>query len=338
MRLQPAEFKILQHLRANHVFKTERSDIHLMLSGGKDSVSLLEILSSIVNLPREWSRLNVHLQLHHFNHKRRGIESDLDEELCIDIAKKLGHPIHLHEWSEDLERQLDCGANFQNIARTWRYNTVRSQAQKLSHGRDWVIATAHHRRDHAESVLMNLARGCGPDGLLGMVPWNPLTRLLRPFLWLDADTSDHAIENKKLPHREDSSNLSINYARNKIRHTVIPGLIDINSKFIEHVWMLSSDLQLSTEQKKSLADTEDFRFHATISTALVQNASTLHQFITKATLGSDVRLTREKLNNAILHMRKAIAKSSSGQRYNFALSEQFELVITAEITEIRPIS
>jgi tRNA(Ile)-lysidine synthetase-like protein len=334
MRLRGAEFKILQHLRNNRVFAQSKGDVHLMLSGGKDSVALLELLTKLTHLDSSWSKLTVRLFLHHFNHKRRGSAADLDEELCIDLARQTGNPIQIYYWPERLEKELSDGKNFHELAREWRYTSVIEFAQMHSPEGSWVIATAHHRRDHAESVLLNLARGCSAGGLLGIEPWNHRTRYLRPFLWLDHELTDAYISGKLLPHREDSSNQSLHYARNKIRHNVIPSMLEVNSQFIEHLWLLSGDIQtrfLSTQD----SEVAQIQNSSAIQADNITSLDELKGFITKATRGKNISLTRAKLANALIHVRKARAHPSAELRYNFALSEQFEIIITSELIEIK---
>lgn len=334
MRLREAEFKILQHLRNYQVFPRNKGDVHLLISGGKDSVALLELLTKLTHLDSSWSKLTVRLFLHHFNHKRRGSAADLDEELCIDLARQTGNPIQTYSWPEKLENELNRGANFHELAREWRYTTVKNFAKVHSPEGNWLIATAHHRRDHAESVLLNMARGCSAGGLVGIEPWNETTRLLRPFLWLESDQTDNYIFEKILPHREDSSNQSLHYARNKIRHKVIPSMLEVNSQFIEHLWLLSSDIQtrfLSTQDSR----VTQVKNSSTIQTDSITSLHELHGFIAKVTQGKSHFVTRAKLSNAMVHVRKARANPNAALRYNFALSEQFEIIITSETIEIK---
>lgn len=334
MRLREAEFKILQHLRNNQVFACSKGDVHLMLSGGKDSVALLELLTKLTHLEPAWSKLNIRLFLHHFNHKRRGSDAELDEELCIDLARHTGNPIQTYSWPERLEKELSGGKNFHELAREWRYSTVRDFAHMHSPKGSWVIATAHHRRDHAESVLLNLARGCSAGGLLGIEPWSDKTRLLRPFLWLDHELTDAYITGKMLPHREDSSNQKLDYARNRVRHNVIPSMIEVNARFIEHLWMLSGDVRAQQILNEQTRATQNKDISA-IEADKITNLDELKGFITKATEGKKLSLSRAKLDNALTHVRKARAHPTAELRYNFALSEQFEIIITSELIEIK---
>ena len=301
MRLRGAEFKVLQRLRDTPVFPSGHGTIHLMLSGGKDSIALLELLHNIISSPSQWSRLNVELFIHHFNHKRRGLESDIDAEHCIDVAKKLGYPIETHLWQEDLELKVKEGENFHALARSWRYETVEKFAATYSErtgNQFWVIATAHHRRDHAETMLHNLTRGCGMNGLQGLKAWNSRSRLLRPLLWLSTDHLDEYISNKLLGHREDSSNKTLEYTRNRLRHIVLAELENLNPKVIEHLWALSEDLLKNAEKERcpepinKSSELNEAQTTWLIDAQEIVEVADLHAFISGAAQGMPLQLTR----------------------------------------------
>lgn len=343
MRLKNAEFKILQCLRDSHVFPNLKGTIHLLISGGKDSVALLEVLHQIQRLPHAWSGVDLQLYLHHFNHKQRGMESDDDAILCIEHAKRLGYPISIYCWNKELDDRLEQGENFQSLARSWRYDTVRNFAEELARGNgdsNWVIATAHHRRDQAETFLQNLARGCGISGLQGLSVWNPSTRLFRPLLCLSITEVERYIESKTLPHRHDSSNDEIDYTRNKIRMHVLRNLEEINPKITEHIWTLSQEIReescsskISDQQKRDGAGAE---CHPTtrMETASIDSLGALHAFIISATRSAPVPLTRQKLANILSHIHKLTKRATPGSTYIFALSPKYALKIDNKQLEI----
>lgn len=344
MRLKGAEFKVLQHLRDTPVFPSGHGTIHLMLSGGKDSIALLELLHNIIASPSQWSRLNVELFIHHFNHKRRGQESDSDAEHCVDVAKKLGYPIETHLWQEYLELKVNDGENFHALARSWRYETVEKFAATYSErtgNQSWVIATAHHRRDHAETMLHNLTRGCGINGLQGLKAWNNRSRLLRPLLWLSTDHLDEYISKKSLGHREDSSNKTLEYTRNRLRHIVLAEMENLNPKVVEHLWALSEDLlknaakELSPEPTNKSSTHTEAQARRWIDAHEIVEVADLHAFISGATQGMPLQLTREKLANILSHVRKMTANQNQREGYIFALSGHLSLSVTSKRLEIK---
>jgi tRNA(Ile)-lysidine synthetase-like protein len=316
-----------------------------MLSGGKDSVALLEILHHIERLPTPWSGLQLNLTLHHFNHRRRGVESDEDEALCTDLARKLGYPIVIHRWSATLEDKLSGGFNFQAVARDWRYQSVCKFAERSvhkGHQSRWVVVTAHHRRDHAETLLHNIVRGCGTDGLRSMLPWNAEKQLLRPLLWLQSDQLDDYITKKSLPHREDSSNQQLDYTRNRLRNVVITELEKINPQAIEHIWNLSQDLPTVTPAP--LTDTSKTNpipaqistsASASVSLDKLEGIAEVRSFLLSAAPELASQLTRDKLTNILAHVRKLTANPSHSHGYKIALSERCFVTINSKQLEIK---
>lgn len=339
MRLQQPEFKILQQLRTIPEFKAGRCVVHLMLSGGKDSVALLQVLHKLQTLPSSWSGISFTLVLHHFNHRKRGSASNDDELLCFDLARSTGQPLQVWRWNEELQNKIEQGANFQALARDWRYSSVRQFAQQSSSHLEqhWLIATAHHRRDHAETVILNLTRGCGISGMAGLSPWCADQRILRPFLWLSADDCDHYIQTKNLPHRDDESNNELDYTRNRVRHCVVPELEKINTKAIEHLWQLSLDV--SREQKPLISinhfnvDRQTNKASTTIDS--IQSEQDLRLFLAENLPPSELNLSRKALFNVYNHLKKCQRFPQEPRQYHFAVSERFTLRLTNKHLEIK---
>ncbi len=339
MRLLRAEFEILQQLRSIPEFTNRPMHIHLLLSGGKDSVALFQLLQRLQSCPSDWSGIRISLTAHHFNHKRRGAESEGDEQHCSDICRRAGVPLKIWRWTDELNQNLSAGENFHALARDWRYKTVSdfAAAEFENHGNDsdWCIATAHHRRDHAETLLHNMLRGCGKSGLKGLAPWTNQTRKLRPLLWLPSALCDDYIGHKNLPHREDSSNAELDYTRNRLRHVVLKELESLNPKTIEHLWNLSADLtsDATTEQAQKVTSLVN-----TPPSMPLENISTredLHRFIAQFAPDALNQLTRENLSNIFMHISKCSRTPNIERQYNFALSDGVTLVLTNKHLQIK---
>lgn len=341
MRLERAEFEILQQLRMIPQLTRGNCAVHVLVSGGKDSVALLQLLSGIQNLPSDWSKVSFRLFVHHFNHRQRGAESDGDEELCIDLARRSGAPMKVWQWPAEFTRRVENGANFQGLARNWRYTSVRSFAEaNRQHCKkdDWLIATAHHRRDHAETVLHNLVRGCGKRGVLGLKPWGEKERLLRPLLWLSAEQSDNYIAHKSWPHREDSSNADLHYTRNRLRNIVMKELEALNPQFIEHLWNLSEDVGMTAimpvdEAVQEKADGTVVEPRLLLNPMLTEND--LHRFITQHIPKHLQHPSRGFLKNILDHINKCLSSPHIHRQYKFALSESVCLHLTHKHLELK---
>lgn len=334
MRLHQAEFRILQHLRAIPAFQGSPGIVvHLLLSGGKDSVALFQILHRLQCLSSDWSLINFFLIAHHFNHKRRSPESDADEDHCVDLARRCGTPLQIWRWSPELDCALSAGTNFQSLARDWRYQSSEKFAREHAPTRTnqqpaWILASAHHRRDHAETILHNIARGCSTDGLKGQSPWSLENRRLRPLLWLPSELCDAYIASKEWPHREDSSNSETDYTRNRIRHRVLKELEIINPKVIEHIWNLSQDVrQDSTERLRPT-------FFAAKPIQSISSVKDLQRFIAENHKTKETQISRELLNNIFTHLQKCLRTPRVSREYNFALSDGVALRMTNQHLEI----
>ncbi|AGC78692.1 tRNA(Ile)-lysidine synthase [Nonlabens dokdonensis] len=187
------------------------SEIAVACSGGKDSVVLAHLLHAC----------KLKLELIHCNFNLRGAESDQDEDFVKALATRLEHKIHIvHFDTTNVAEQ--GGISIQMAARDLRYeafNTIVSD-NKIAH-----VLVAHHIDDQLETFLINLGRGAGIHGLTGIRDRNGI--ILRPLLdFSSKEIEEYALQNK-IKWREDSSNASTKYLRNKLRHDLIPLLKEV---------------------------------------------------------------------------------------------------------------
>ncbi|MBF0628720.1 MAG: tRNA lysidine(34) synthetase TilS [Magnetococcales bacterium] len=185
------------------------------VSGGADSMALLHLLiKSGVSATTE-------LIVAHFDHGLR-IDSDQDALFVSRQAAALGVTCHVTRWNRPLQP-----GNLQEQARQARQAFLIRTAH---HSQARHIAMAHHQDDQAETVLDRLLRGSGLRGLGAMRPAQPLTEeitLIRPLLDLRRQELRAWLQNHGLPWREDPSNQSPQYQRNRIRHAAIPALAQV---------------------------------------------------------------------------------------------------------------
>lgn len=184
----------------------------LAFSGGVDSVVLASLLKET----------DYDLELAHCNFKLRGKESDADEKFCKDLAKKLNVKIHTIQFNTK-EHIKKTKLSTQMAARELRYNWFRELVK--DHKFDFVL-TAHQSNDNVETLLINLIRGTGINGLQG-IPVKQ-DRMVRPLLFASKDEITAYAKKKKLKFRHDSSNDEVKYKRNFLRHEVIPALKTLN--------------------------------------------------------------------------------------------------------------
>ena len=161
----------------------------------------------------------------HFNHGLRGTESDRDEAFVRTQCAHLGVPFYAGRGDVASVR----GVGTEGAARQLRYAFLTDCA--AAHGYDW-IATAHTADDNAETLLLNLARGCGLRGLTGIPPQRG--KLLRPMLDTTRAEAEAYLAAHGIAHVEDSTNASDAYARNRVRHHAVPALESVNAAFVQH--------------------------------------------------------------------------------------------------------
>ena len=203
--------RIKQYIEKEDLFSSG-SKILIALSGGADSVALLCILHA-AGYPCEAAHCNFHL---------RGEESNRDEQFVRQLCKKYG--IHLHTIDFDTTRYAaEKHISIEMAARELRYNwfeEIRNQC------RADVVAVAHHQDDSVETILLNLIRGTGITGLLGLRPRNGV--IVRPLLCINREEIMRYLQSIGQDYVTDSTNLEDEYTRNKIRLNLLPLMQTIN--------------------------------------------------------------------------------------------------------------
>ena len=187
------------------------------VSGGRDSVVLCEL----------YHRAKLPFAMAHCNFNLRGDESDDDEAFVVNLAQSYG--VILHRKSCDTEAYAgENNISIQMAARELRFSWFEELCQENNYQ---YYATAHHSDDAIETYLINQIRGTGLSGLHGILAKNG--KLIHPLLFASRSDIDIFIEKHQLKYRDDSSNASIKYMRNKIRHQLIPILEEINPQIKE---------------------------------------------------------------------------------------------------------
>ncbi|MFH0864751.1 MAG: tRNA lysidine(34) synthetase TilS [Bacteroidota bacterium] len=182
------------------------------VSGGIDSVVMLHLLIAI----------GFKTGIAHCNFGLRGKESDADEKFVKTLAKKNNVPFY----SVKLDTSgyaSHKGISIQMAARELRYEWLEKIRKQKGYS---VIAVAHHSDDAIETFFINLVRGTGIAGLHGIKPVSG--KVIRPLLFTNRKDIENFAVKQKIKYREDSSNSSDKYLRNKIRHKLIPLLYELN--------------------------------------------------------------------------------------------------------------
>lgn len=203
--------RVIQYIEKENLLSTDNK-ILIALSGGADSVALLRILHT-AGYQCEAAHCNFHL---------RGEESNRDEDFVRQLCRK--YNIHLH--TIDFDTTLYATEHHISIemaARELRYNWFDNIKNE---SRADVIAVAHHQDDSVETILLNLIRGTGITGLLGIRPKNGA--IVRPLLCVNREEIISYLQSIGQDYVTDSTNLEDEYTRNKIRLNLLPLMQEIN--------------------------------------------------------------------------------------------------------------
>lgn len=193
------------------------------LSGGADSVSLLLCLKAL------GERIGFSVCALHVNHGIRGAEADRDERFCIDLCAEKA--IKLFVYKADIPKMAaEKKQSLESCGRDYRYSVLDDCCKE--NGIDY-IATAHNANDNAETVLYNLIRGCGTDGLSGI----PKRRenIIRPILWAERDEIEEYLRRMGEDYVTDCTNSDNVYTRNYIRNVILPACKRINEDAVSAI-------------------------------------------------------------------------------------------------------
>lgn len=225
--------KFQNHIASNFHFLKEKK-LFLAVSGGLDSMVMLHL----------FQQLNFKIQVAHCNFCLRDSESDSDEIFVKKYCESNKIPSFIQKF-DTKKFAKDQKLSIQEAARKLRYTWF--EELLIQKNLDFVL-TAHHLDDTVETFLIHLSRGTGLDGLTGIPERNNnIVRPLLPFSRLEIE--NYAKENK-INWREDSSNSSDKYVRNKLRHDLIPILKSLNPSFLESFYNTIENLK----QSQSLVD------------------------------------------------------------------------------------
>ncbi len=230
----------------------------IAISGGLDSVILAHLCH----------KLKLNISLAHCNFNLRGKESDGDEAFVLELAENLDLEVFIEHFStEEFAKQHKLST--QMAARELRYNWFSELAESLEF--DYIL-TAHHADDNLETFLINLTRGTGLSGLTGIPEVNDA--IVRPLLPFSREVLHDYAKAHHMVWREDSSNASDKYLRNKLRHQVIPVLKEINPNLLQNFKMTLAHLHdtsdiveesLRAVAKRAIVDIDEHKLVLDIS-------------------------------------------------------------------------
>jgi tRNA(Ile)-lysidine synthase len=219
--------------------------VGVAVSGGADSVCLLHVLRELA------PRWNLRLVVLHLDHKLRGEESRQDAAFVRRLAAKLDLPFGLQETDVGALCR-ETGENLEQAARAVRLEFFQRERQAGTIDR---VATGHTRSDQAETVLVRFLRGAGTAGLAGIRPVTD-AGIVRPLIESDRAGIERYLRERGIAWRTDSTNASTAFARNRIRHELLPQLtLDWNPAMTETLahtadWALAEEAYWEAEMAR----------------------------------------------------------------------------------------
>jgi len=227
--------KVRQTL-ARHAMLEQGERVIVAVSGGPDSVALLKALTLIA------ADYKLSLVVGHLNHGLRGAEADGEEDFVRSLSYRMD--VECVSRKVDIAAIRKPGKSIEEVCRAERYAFLKEVA--VDHGAA-KIALGHHLQDQAETVMMNLIRGSGAEGLRGMMPVRD-GLIIRPLLQVTRKDILVFLEEMGLPFTIDSSNAHDCYLRNRIRHHLLPLLKEsYNQRFEENLARTAEIMRLDDD-------------------------------------------------------------------------------------------
>ena len=234
--------KKVEKFLKEHIPNWQQESFLLAVSGGVDSMVLLASFFLIQkNFPTlQFSVVHIH------HHLRK--ESDEEEEMVRNFCSERNIPLEVFHWEQGVAQTV----GIEEKARKFRYQKLEESMNK--HKASYVVV-AHHADDQVETVLMKLTRGSTLEGIAGMKPIRSFGNgyLIRPFLTVDKQDLYEYASIHQIPYREDASNSSLEYTRNRFRQEIIPVLKQENPKFNQKIQEFTKTLQEQQELILNLA-------------------------------------------------------------------------------------
>jgi tRNA(Ile)-lysidine synthase len=184
-------------------------------------------------------QMNLRLSVIHVNHQLRGAESIEDEKFVMEISAVYHIPCTC-ERIDVMSYAHELGLSKQLAARMLRYDCFERVRLKIDAG---AVATAHHADDNAETVLLNILRGTGIHGLAGIPPKREPGCIIRPLLFATREEIEAYAGERGVKYRNDSSNRSLTYRRNELRHNILPALQECHPDIVRTLNCIAATMQ-----------------------------------------------------------------------------------------------
>ena len=247
----------LEKILLQSVYDVGPGPVVVAVSGGPDSIALLHAMRA-VSYQKQWQ-----IEVAHVQHNLRGADSFADQNLVEATARTLGLNFHLR--TIRLKKSVQPGQVSRGLEQSARRLRYRALAGIAKDSQSKVLFVAHQKDDVAETLLLNLIRGAGSDGLCGMERARPLSDvtgdlgdrkilLVRPFLSVPRSNIMHYLKRRKAAYRIDSTNHDLSFRRNWVRHKLIPTLRSVQPKITDILTNTAEILRIQKSYFDSLVD------------------------------------------------------------------------------------
>lgn len=262
------EKKIFDYIEKHNMIS--RGDLVVAgLSGGADSMCLIKVLQSYQK------KMDFRLCAVHVNHMIRGEEAFRDENYVKDYCERNGIMLKVfHIDVPEMSKKLHMSC--EEAGRKARYDSFNAVCNELGKGGTSHIAVAHHANDQAETVLFQLIRGSGVRGGAGIRPVNG--RIIRPLLCVTRNEIEEYLREEEISYVTDSTNLSNDYSRNKLRNEVIPYFEkNFNEGVVENIASFAEILNDTSDYIGKNADRIADRYVMRIDDIIFVNKVIVHE-------------------------------------------------------------
>lgn len=264
--------KFENHIAQNFPFLIGKK-LLLATSGGLDSMVMVDL----------FHKLPFDIAIAHCNFQLRGMESFEDQNFVQNYAETNGINLFLTQFdtaafAEDYKLSTQVAAR--ELRYSWFYELLDTKKY------DYIL-TAHHADDNLETFLINFVRGTGLDGLTGIPEQND--KVIRPILLFSRQELEQYAKENNIQWREDSSNASDKYLRNKIRHNVVPILKELNpdfltsfqktQKYLQESQVMAEDASIMVYQQVAKENGDDVHFDLNQLKKLPNYKSYLYQWL-----------------------------------------------------------
>lgn len=282
--------KVLDTIKEYNLIE-DNDKIVLGVSGGVDSMTLLYILSTL----KKEGKINFDFSVVTCDHNTRDGESTSDALFVKEECDKLGVKVYTYEI--DLEKEAkENKISSEEMGRKFRYNAFNDALKKEGANK---IATAHNMDDNAETVLLNIFRGTGLDGLCGIPVKNG--KVIRPLIKCSKEEIYNFAKVYNIEYREDKTNKEEDFTRNKIRNKIIPFVKEnINQSILSQVNNMTETLEV----EKDFIHEETIKAFNEVATSYIESDESNNE-------NKDViKLDIDKLNNYHLAIKKRVIKKA----------------------------